>query len=449
MHAELGVALFKTGAADEGIVHLRKACGLAPHSARTWFNLGEALKQDARLSEAADALQHAIGLDPSLAAGRLSLARVQASLGRIDAAARELREILRREPTNAEAWFGLSNLNTIRFSADDVARIRETFALAAGSPGQYEMAGFSLAKALEDQGAYAEAFEVFRVANAARRKRVRWDAEGEHERIDAILRVCANWDPPPQPRQQGEEVIFIASIPRSGSTLVEQILASHPDVEGANEINDLAVVVETESRLRHAAFPLWLPATSAEDWQRLGREYLSRTTRWRERKPRFTDKNMASWYLAGAALAMLPAARVAIVHRDPLETCLACYRQWFEGDAGLTYDLDEMADYCIDFTRLSRFWMEKFPDRVFDLEYEALLAEPESTIRRLLAFCGLPFDQACLDFHGTERAVLSAPSAAQVRQPLRRDTARVARYGDKLDHVRQRLRDAGLAAGGR
>ncbi|TAN02192.1 MAG: sulfotransferase family protein, partial [Rhodanobacteraceae bacterium] len=141
----------------------------------------------------------------------------------------------------------------------------------------------------------------------------------------------------------------------------------------------------------------------------------------------------------------LPAARVIIVRRDPVETCLACYRQWFTGDSGFAYDLDEMADYCIDFMRVTRFWLEKYPDRVFDLEYEKLLTEPEPVIRRLLDFCGLQFSPACLAFHKTERAVLSAPSAAQVRQPLQRNTARADRYGDRLDALRARLRTAGLA----
>ncbi len=133
-----------------------------------------------------------------------------------------------------------------------------------------------------------------------------------------------------------------------------------------------------------------------------------------------------------------------MVRRDPLETCLACYRQYFTGNAGFACDLDDMADYCINFMRLTRFWLEKFPTRIFDLQYETLIADPEATIRRLLAFCGLPFDPACLAFHRTSRAVLSTPSAAQVRQPLRQDTARSALYGDKLDRLRQRLREAGL-----
>ncbi|HLI18585.1 MAG TPA: sulfotransferase, partial [Rhodanobacteraceae bacterium] len=422
-----------------------KACELAPDAASAWFNLGEALKQDAKTREAIETLRKAVSLDPAHISARLSLARAKASLGQVDNAVREFREVIRREPGNARAWFGLSNLNTLRFDADDVARIEKALARATPATEAHDLLGFALAKAQEDQGDYARAFETFRVANASMRRRVKWDAAGEHRRVEAILRVSKTWTPPhPIDPDLGREAILIVSIPRSGSSLVEHILASHSEVEGANEIKDFRNVIDAETHRRHDAFPLWVPMATAGDWQRLGEEYMVRTARWREQKPRFTDKNLITWYLVGAALAMLPAARVIIVRRDPLETCLACYRQWFTGDAGFAYDLDEMADYCIDFMRLTRFWIEKFPDRVFDLEYETLVAEPEPAIRRLLDFCGLPFDPACLEFHRTERTVLSAPSAAQVRQPLRRDTARAAQYGDKLDHLRKRLRDAGL-----
>jgi len=140
---------------------------------------------------------------------------------------------------------------------------------------------------------------------------------------------------------------------------------------------------------------------------------------------------------------MLPAARVIIVRRDPVETCLACYRHSFTDAAGFACDLDDLADYCTGFLRLTRFWLEQYPTQVFDLQYEALVADPEGVIRRMLDFCGLPFDPACLEFHKTQRAVLT-PSASQVRQPLHRGSARSARYGDKLDPLRQRLRDAGV-----
>jgi hypothetical protein len=273
---------------------------------------------------------------------------------------------------------------------------------------------------------------------------VKWDAAGEHRRIEAIRRVFADGTPAPVDARLGREVILIVSIPRSGSTLVEQILASHPEVEGANEIKDMREVIDAETGRRNSAFPLWVPDATAEDWHRLGSQYLARTARWRQMKPRFTDKSLVTWYLVGAAVAMLPAARVVVVRRDPVETCLGCFRQCFSEASGFACDLDETADYCSDFLRLTRFWLEKYPRQVFDLQYEALVAEPEPVIRRLLDFCNLPFAPECLEFHKTKRTVQSLPSAALVRQPLRGDTARSALFGDKLDRLRQRLRDAGV-----
>ncbi|MDO1527983.1 sulfotransferase [Fulvimonas sp. R45] len=443
----LGIALYERGEVDEAMAQLHRACELAPASGPVWFNLGEALWRQARTAEAVAALQRALELAPAHLPARLSLAKAQASLGQVDGAVAGFREVLRLDPGNAEGWFGLSNLNTVRFDAKDVASLRQALAHDGLSPRHRELLDFTLAKALEDQGDYVQAFETFRRANASRRQRVRWDAAGEHRRVEAIQRIFASDMPPPLDPELGREAILIVSMPRSGSTLVEQILASHPQVEGANEIKDMSLVIDAETRRRRSAFPLWAPDATAEDWQRLGREYLARTAHWRATRPRFTDKSLVTWYLVGAALAMLPAARVLVVRRDPVETCLACFRQCFTEQSGFTCDLDEMADYCIDFLRLTRFWLERYPGHVLDLEYETLAAEPEPTIRRLLDFCGLPFDPACLEFHQTSRAVLSAPSAAQVRQPMRRDTARSARYGDKLDRLRQRLRDAGVPAG--
>ncbi len=446
LYSGLGMALFEGGEVAEGLSCLRRACELAPGVAATWFNLGEGLKQDARTDEALTALRRAVEIDAAHLPARLSLARVEASLGRIDAAGREFREVLRRDPANARAWFGLSNLNTVRFSAADITQLQRLFDAHSSAPEAQAHIGFALAKALEHHEDYLAAFDVLKVANAVQRGRVTWDRARQHALNTDIQHVFTDWTAPAlSTPAQGREVILLASIPRSGSTLVEQILASHPDVEGANEITDLPDVLEEESRVRKERFPAWVRAATVDDWQRLGRSYLARTARWRARKPRFVDKNLVTWRLVGAALAMLPSARVVIVHRDPLETCLACYRQWFARGAEFTYDLEEMADCCIDFMRLTRFWARQFPDRVFDLPYEALVAQPESTIRRLLDFCGLAFDPACLQPHLTTRSVLSAPSAAQVREPIHAGTARAARYGDRLDPLRERLRAAGLA----
>jgi tetratricopeptide (TPR) repeat protein len=446
LHAGLGISLFESGDVDGAVAALRRACELAPRVAAAWYNLGKALKLQVRTDEAIEALRRALQLDASHVPARLTLADALASIGQVDAASAELRGLLKMHPDQAHAWFALANLKVVPLSGEDVALLRQRFEAASTAAEDRVLFGFALARALEDQGDYRESFEVLRQANHLQRQRLRWDAAQHRALVGAIERAFSTGLPAPSDPQQGGEVLFIAGIPRSGSTLVEQILASHPDVEGANEITDLPWILDAESQRRARPYPEWVRDATLADWQRLGTEYFARTARWRAHKPRFTDKNLATWKHVGAALAMLPAARVVIVRRDPVETCLACYRQWFASGTQFAYDLDEMADYCIDFVRLTRFWLQRFPDRVFDLEYEALLADPETVIRRLLDFCGLSFDPACLAFHQTRRTVISAASAAQVRQPLRRDTSRAPRYGHLLDGLRQRLREAGLVA---
>jgi tetratricopeptide (TPR) repeat protein len=441
IHMNLGGALFETGAADEALSTLQRACELAPGMAAAWYNLGKALKLQVRTEQACTALRQALRLDPSHVSARITLADALTSLGDIAAATSHYREILQRQPDNPKAWHALANLKTQPFDHADLHRLRHAFGRPGTATDARIMLGFALAKACDDLGDYTAAFEALREANALKRSHVAWDADAQRDRVDAIMAAFASSLPAPLEPDLGREVIFVVSLPRSGSTLVEQILASHPQIEGANEIPDLPQVIEDESRRRGQPFPRWVPTATAEDWLRLGHDYLARTARWRQRCPRFTDKNLTTWELVGAALAMLPGARVVNCRRDPVETCFACYRQLFSSGAHFSYDLDEMANHYRDYDRLSRYWRQRYPGRIFEQVHELLLADPETRIRRLLDFCGLDFHPACLDFHRTTRTVLSTASAAQVRQPLRRDTAHSVRYGDRLDALRARLHD--------
>ncbi|WP_114238728.1 sulfotransferase [Dyella sp. C9] len=439
----LGISQFEHGDVALALASLHRACERAPGMTPAWFNLGKALKVHMRREEACRAFERVLQLDARHVMARNSLADTQVSLGDIRAAVANYREVLRHQPANHLAWHALANLKTEPFNDADRAQLQQLFRKPDLAADARIAIGFALAKALEDGSAYAPAFEVLREANALKRRQLRWDAAAERRQVDAIMAAFAHPGPEPVDALLGQEVIFIVSLPRSGSTLTEQILASHPLVEGADEITDLPQVIEEESRRRGVAFPQWAPAATAADWARLGREYLARTARWRQQRPRFTDKNMLNWQYLGAALAMLPGARVVNGHRDAVETCFACYRQLFSVGSHFSYDLDEMASHYEEHVRLCRFWQQRFPGRVLDHSYEALVAEPEARIRRLLDFCGLAFDPACLEFHATSRTVLSTASAAQVRQPLQKNTSRLGHYEAQLSSLRERLGNAG------
>jgi tetratricopeptide (TPR) repeat protein len=436
----LGSALRGCGDMDGALAAFRRATDLAPTLAAAWYNLGKALKSNSYPEQARTAFERALQCDPEYAQAWVPLGDVLKAVGNVDAAVACYRTSLRYPAQAPRAWFHLANLKTVRLTAGDVVTLKASFDNAAMADEQRVFIGYALSKALEDQHQFEAAFAALERTNRLKRRRVPWNAELFSAKIDAIDHAFA------QPTVEsnsdlGSEVIFIVSLPRSGSTLTEQILAAHPQVEGANELQDLPAVIAAESKRRGQEFPDWVKQATAADWRRLGLEYLARTARWQRDKPRFTDKGLSNWQLIGAAAAMLPGARFVNCRRDPIETCLSCYRQLFTRGNYFSYDLAELGAYWRDYDRLGRAWRTRLPERVFDQVYEDLLADPEAQIRRLLQFLDLPFDAACLEFHRVKRVVRTA-SAAQVRQPLRRDTARSSRYGQALDPLRQALRKA-------
>lgn len=438
VEAYLGCALQDAGANAEAVLHLHTACRLAPERAANWYNLGKALKDDGQLDAAADALRHALDRNPQHLLAQTALADIDTMQGRIGQAVAGYRHVLQRDPANAIAWHALANLKTVALSADDARQIRSALQ-GCGDARSRAALGFSLYKALEDQHDYAGAFVALQAANAEMRAIEPWDVAAEHAHIVAIEQAFASPVAGADDPALGSEVIFIVSLPRSGSTLVEQILASHPQVEGANEIDDLPQVIDGESRRRGKPFPAWVREATSADWSRLGREYLARTAKWRAHKPRFTDKGLTNWPLVGTVLAMLPAAHVVSCHRDALETCFACYRQLFRHGMGFSYDLGNMVDRYLDYRRLSGQWTTCHAANVMELDYNALAAAPEPGIRQLLTRCRLPFDPACLSPQMTQRAVSSTASAAQVRLPIAPTCSSVVHYQPWLDAATSQL----------
>ena len=437
----LGTALDAGGEGDAAIAAFHRACELAPQAAQLWSNLGKTLSDQGRFEEALPVLERAAQLSDHDAT-HLRLAYALRVLGHTDPAAARYRELIARNPADGAAWLGLASLKTRPFAASDIAAMQAALVAPQLSGDDRISIGFALAKALEDHAQYLQAFATLEQTNALTRSIRPWNSAGFSGLVDAILAAFAQ-APAGASSAQGEEVIFIVSLPRAGSSLTEQILASHAQIEGAGELDDMTAVIVAESQRRGLPFPQWVATTGAQDWQRLGQHYLQRTARWRRPGMRFTDKLPGNWLRVGAALAMLPDARVVDCRRDPLETCFSCFRQLFvEGAQPFSYALADIAAYWHDYDRASRHWKTLYPQRIRMQSYEALLAAPERETADLLAFCGLPFDPACLRYNETRRSVRTA-SASQVREPLMRDTARAMKYGALLNPLRVAL---GVAA---
>lgn len=433
----LGSLLGEVGEVDAALATLQRACELAPGFAAAWFNLGKCRVLRGEIEVAQAPLERALALAPALASARYTLAEVLMMRGRSAESAAQYRELLRHEPRAGLAWWGLANLKAVRFNAADVARLEALLQRRDVAADEQLAARFALARALDDEGRDEAAFAAYVAANEQARPAFPWQAAAFD---DWMAQVVAAFDAAPSPPDAGlgDEVIFIVGLPRSASTLTEQILAAHSQVEGASELGDLGAVIAAESRRRGAPFPQWVGQLDATDWRRLGEQYLQRTARWRRQRPRFTDKMPGNWVYSAAIAHMLPAARIVHCRRDAVETCWSCFRQIFWAAHNYSYDLMDLAVYWRVCDRSMRHWQGRWPARIRDQVYESLLAEPEAQTRVLLEFCGLPFEAACLRPHEATRSVRTA-SAAQVREPLRRDTARTARYGALLDPLRAAL----------
>jgi Flp pilus assembly protein TadD len=441
--SDLGHAQQRCGDLDAARASWRKAGELAPRHPMPWYNLGRGLQLEGRTDDAIALLSRAVELAPDFMPARILLGDALVHAGRFEEADAHYREALWRNAACGDAWRGLANMKARPLSDADREQLALNHGRAdIGEPDRVAMA-YALGKVCEDHGRHDEAFDALQSANARLRREARWDAAGFSARVDAIIAATARL-PAPADAALGSDVIFIAGMPRSGSTLFEQILAAHPQVEGASELPDLGNVLDEESARRGRPFPEWVAQADADDWQRLGRDYLRRTARWRERRPRFTDKMPENWLHAGVLRAMLPGATVLETRRDPLETAWSCYKQHFYRLPHFSCDFDDIAAFMRDCQRAMESWRERDPGHVHLQSYEALLRDPDAAIRALLDACGLPFDPACLAFHAARRSVRTA-SATQVRQPLQSDTGRTSGYGALLEPLHAAMARAGLS----
>jgi len=466
----LGVALLRLGDISGSIDALRKAVAHAPGLALAHLNLGSAMRAAGHTDEALACFERAIELDPRLAAAhynvgntQLSARRLEASvlafdaatrlapdhfgawfnrghalkaLGQLEEAAASYRQALRIQPGSGEAWWALADHKGVRLTEEDAAQMtsrREHPALSESSRVALE---FALARAQEELGRYDEAFASLLSANRRQRNLVRYDSVAYEQQVDSVMShfsdlrlarteaadtgLCG---------RPGDAPIFIISMPRSGSTLVDQILSSHSRVTSTDEPDTMERLVQSLSAERHLEFPHCLVHASGEGgiapWNlvapntrdTLARTYLAETRALVGDAERFTDKSLGNGLLVGLIATLLPHARFVLVERDPLDTGLSCWRQLFARGHAYSYDLAELGHRLRQHQRLAKHWQELMPERVLSLRYEDLVQDLESQARRLLDFCELDWQAQCLDFHQNPRAVLTA-SASQVRRPL-------------------------------
>ncbi|MEP6484463.1 MAG: sulfotransferase [Rudaea sp.] len=436
----LAYAQGDTGDLHGAIESMRQAVALQP-DADTTFMYGRMLEQNAQLDDAVTQMHRALERDPNHPLARLQLARDLFYTGHASEAETQFRRLIRDGREVASAWYGLAEMKTVKFDTDDLKTLKSLRAKPQFAGLERATLLHAVGKAFEDNEDYPGAFDAY--CDAARLERAQFPCDNAHfaAYMDSV-RAAFPQPIVPRDQDQGGEVIFIVGMPRSASTLIEQILAAHSQIEGASELPDLTLALDRESEKRRAPFPDWVANTTAEDWQRIGAGYLSTTQRWRTKKPRFTDKSPGNWMQAEAAISMLPAARIIVCQRDPLETCWSCFKQFFApGRMVWGSAFEDITYFWERCTRHCDYLATRYPQQVRTQSYEKLLSDPEGQTRELLAFCGLQFEERTLRFYDAERTVRTA-SSAQVRKPMTRGVSSSDRYGALLDPLRDALAKA-------
>ena len=365
-----------------------------PQQPKVWMSYGHSLKTSGRVPDAIAAYRRAIGSEPKL----------------------------------GEAWWSLANLKTFRFASADVRALRAALARSDLSDEDRLHFEFSLGKALEDEAAYEESFTHYAAGNALRRRLHPYSAaaNADYVRRSTELFTREFFAAHADSGLPARDPIFIVGLPRAGSTLLEQILASHSLVEGTMELPDIPQIArELASRGSRddesGGFMSAVAALTAAELRALAERYLGGTRIFRKRNtPYFIDKMPNNCLYVGLIHLLLPNAAIIDARRHPLGCCFSCFKQQFARGQNFTYDLTDLGRYYRDYVELMHHFDAVLPRRVYRVHYESMVADTEAEVRRLLAACGLPFEERCLRFYENERAVRTA-SSEQVRQPIFRE----------------------------
>lgn len=407
-HANLrAAALGRIGGFDEAIALYEEVLRQLPDQPKIWMSYGHVLKTVGRQQDSIEAYRHATTLQPEL----------------------------------GEVWWSLANLKTVRFNAADIATMERALTSERLSIEDRYHLDFALGKAFEDAARPGDSFAHYAAGNQLRKTRLDHDPEDLSRQVD---RAIAFYSDEFLTSRQGQgceaaDPIFILGMPRAGSTLIEQILASHSQVEGTMELPDIPALAARLGRHK-GGYPAALHDLPSDELRACGEDYIARTRIQRkEGKPHFIDKLPNNWLHIGFIHLILPRAKIIDARRHPLDCCFSNFKQHFARGQSFTYDLNDVGRYYADYVRLTAHFDAVLPGRVHRVIHERLVDDPEKEIRALLNAMELPFEEECVRFHDNKRAVRTA-SSEQVRRPINRDgIGQWQAYSDFLEPLRGAL----------
>ncbi|MDR3513893.1 MAG: tetratricopeptide repeat protein [Caulobacteraceae bacterium] len=436
----LNVAKVQLKRAAHGVAEqaVRFALQVDPKKAEAYMVLAQIHHELDQHPEALAALEKAIALDPEVGEFHSFYGVVLKSVGRLDEARAEIRKALEFNPDLYGAYANLNDLETFEADHDLMIQMKDILERAdKPNSDRYLPIHFAYAKALEDVGEYKQALEHYAIGAKLRRNQLQYDEAETFSFFDQIKATFSKdtfanrrWggDPSKTP-------VFILGMPRSGSTLVEQILSSHPQTFGAGEVKVLhRALGALRDRLPSIPkYPAMINAMDPEHFQQIASDYLAELQRESDGAARVTDKLLTNYFFVGLIQLLFPNAKIIHTRRNPVDTCLSAYTKLFKDDMPHSYDLGELGRYYRRYEDLMAFWAEVLPPGVMmTVDYESVVGDLETNARALIEHIGLPWDDACVNFHESRRPVKTA-SVVQVRQPVYKTSVeRWKRYGDGL-----------------
>jgi Flp pilus assembly protein TadD len=398
-------------------------------------------------AQARAAYDRALELAPGHPGILFNRAAVRRFLGELTEAESDLDQAIAKNPADYEAYKTRSDLRTQTADRNHAAELERVLARGINDWRGEVQIRYALAKEYEDLGNYARSWANLTQGAQCRRRHLHYDVAVDVDTVQWIMDAFPA-QAAPAAGCPSAEPIFIVGMPRSGSTLIERILSSHSEVFAAGELHHLAHAILHAVRSRSSPAKIGraeLVARSATlDFAALGHDYLERTRPMTGRVPRFTDKMPLNYLYCGLIRSALPNARIVHVSRRPMAACYAIHKTLFKDGYPFSYDLEELGRYYAGYRRLMNHWLTSMPESIHQVSYERLVGDPRAEVRRLLDFCGLDWEEACLDFHRDPAPTMTA-SAAQVRQPLYGTSAQHWRhYEAQLEGLRRQLIEAGL-----
>lgn len=447
---DLGRVLKEQDRFEEAIDCFKNAIAINPNNSHTHFLLASAYSPAGLNREAAREYRRALALAPEHPGALLGLGNALKTIGKQDEAIKAYQDCIRVRPDNGEIYWSLANLKTYRFSDEQIAEMVARVDNPEGLTEQSEVNFlFALGKAHDDRQDYDQAWRYYERGNGKQRMLAQYDPVQTETLNDAIVEV---FDKALLEEKAGKGCpdrapIFVLGLPRSGSTLVEQILASHSQVEGTSELPYLGRVAMSLNRNRADGvnYPEAVRELEAAHLTALGEDYINYARLHRtEGKPFFIDKMPNNFPTIGFLNLILPQAKIIDARRHPLDACVGNFRQHYAKGQTFSYDLTDLGEYCLQYLRMMDHWHQALPGRILTVQYEEMVTDFETQARRLLDYCELPWEDACVRFYETERPVRTA-SSEQVRQPIYTDALNFwrnyERHLDELLEIVEPVRD--------